>query len=82
MVDSPGYSKMPKAYDIDNPDEVARLHRECFGYLHASRRSGTDREGRQFAMDALDALWNRWDAATTDAGPSETSRQNADTQTG
>lgn len=48
----------PRPYNLDDPDEVKRLLRECEGYLHTCRRDhhGTDFEGRQFAMDGLRAL--------------------------
>lgn len=47
----------PRPYDLTNADELVRLYRECRGYLHTCHhKHGTDWEGRQFAMDALDAL--------------------------
>jgi len=51
----------PRAYDIDNSNDMARLFRECEGYLRTckSRHHGTDFEGRQFAIDALSELWER-----------------------
>ena len=51
----------PRAYDIDNPNDVARLFRECAGYLRTCKRHhhGTDFEGRIFAIDALSQLWDR-----------------------
>jgi hypothetical protein len=51
----------PRAYDIDNSNDVARLFRECAGYLKTCKAThcGTDFEGRRFAIDALSALWDR-----------------------
>lgn len=51
----------PRAYDIDNPNDLARLFRECAGYLNTCKNShhGTDFQGRQFAMTALSELWER-----------------------
>lgn len=48
----------PRAYDINDPAEIARLYRECSGYLKTCRRHhhGTDYEGRRFAIEALDRL--------------------------
>lgn len=47
----------PRTYDLENPDEVQRLYRECRGYLHTCHhKHGTDWEGRKFAMDALEGL--------------------------
>lgn len=47
----------PRPYDLDKPDEVLRLYRECRGYLRACHgKHGMDWEGRKFAMEALDAL--------------------------
>lgn len=48
----------PRAYDLTKPSEIERLVRECRGYIHTCRRDhhGTDREGRQFAIEALEAL--------------------------
>lgn len=61
-------SRKPVAYDLDDPREVLRLYRECAGYLHTCRRDhhGTDREGREFAMDALAALAKRTATARAD----------------
>jgi hypothetical protein len=44
-----------KAYDLNDPVEIARLLREIEGYLHTCRNShhGTDATGRQFAIDAI-----------------------------
>lgn len=47
----------PRPYDLSNPDELRRLHRECWGYLHTCHhKHGTDWEGRKFAIDALKVL--------------------------
>lgn len=50
----------PRAYDLTKNSELIRLLRECRGYLHTCRRDhhGTDFEGRQFAMDAIDKICN------------------------
>ncbi len=54
----------PRPYNLDDPAEVRRLHREVRGYLHTCHyKHGTDWEGRKFAIDALDVLLKR--AATT-----------------
>lgn len=51
----------PRPYDLDDPLEVDRLHREVLGYLHTCRNDhhGTDRSGRDFAIDALRNLVTR-----------------------
>ncbi len=47
----------PKAFDLRDIREVYRLLSECRGYLHTCHRQhGTDWQGRQYAMDALDQL--------------------------
>jgi hypothetical protein len=48
----------PKPYDLNQPSELIRLLRECRGYLHTCRRDhhGTDFQGRQFAMEAIDRI--------------------------
>lgn len=47
----------PRAYDLDDPAELLRLYRECHGYLRTChRKHGTDWEGRDFAIKALDKL--------------------------
>ncbi len=47
----------PRAYDLSDPGEMNRLHREVRGYLHTChKKHGTDWEGRKFAIDALGAL--------------------------
>lgn len=56
----------PRAYDLDDMNEVKRLFRECEGYLRTCKRNhhGTDFEGRQFAMEALAELWERCEGIT------------------
>lgn len=50
----------PIAYSVDDTSEVYRLLSECKGYLRTCHHNhGTDWEGRQFAMDALDELLKR-----------------------
>ena len=50
----------PRAYDLIDPDEFIRLARECAGYLKTCHRQhGTDWEGREYAIQALDAIWRR-----------------------
>lgn len=52
----------PRAYDLNDPNELVRLYRECHGYLRTCHhKHGTDWEGRKFAIDALNALaqWPR-----------------------
>lgn len=50
----------PRPYDLDKPDELLRLYRECHGYLHTCHHMhGTDWEGRKFAMEALDGLMKK-----------------------
>lgn len=48
----------PRAYDLKRPSELRRLLRECRGYITTCKRHhhGTDFEGRDFAIDALDEL--------------------------
>lgn len=49
---------MPRAYDLNNPDEQRRLIREVEGYLRTCKAShhGTDFDGRLYAMEALRSL--------------------------
>ena len=51
----------PAAYNLDDPAEVLTLYRECHGYLRTCRRHhhGTDFEGREFAMAALEEMMKR-----------------------
>jgi hypothetical protein len=57
----------PQKYELTNPDEIKRLYHELLGYMkvslnascphcHKSYREGTDFNGRQFAIDALEEL--------------------------
>lgn len=50
----------PRPYDLTQAAELIRLLRECRGYLHTCRRDhhGTDFQGRQFAMEAIDKICN------------------------
>ena len=44
-------------YDLSDPTEIVRLHRECRDYLQTCQsKHGTDWNGRQFAMNALNKL--------------------------
>ena len=43
----------PRAYDLENEDEINRLLSELEGYMRVSLREGTDTEGRHFALAAL-----------------------------
>ena len=43
----------PKEYDISDPAEIRRLHRELAGYMSVSLKHGTDEIGRLFAYRAL-----------------------------
>jgi hypothetical protein len=50
----------PVAFNLDDTREVYRLLAECHGYLLTSHgKHGTDFQGRQYAMDALDELQRR-----------------------
>lgn len=52
MSDNP-----PRAYNLDDPAELLRLHRECYGYLRTCHyKHGTDWDGRRFAIEALGKL--------------------------
>lgn len=46
----------PRSYDLSDHDELRRLLVETIGYARVSynRQDGTDREGRLFALEALD----------------------------
>ena len=48
----------PRAYDLSQSQETWRLLHELRGYIQTCRRShhGTDFEGRQFALDALNEI--------------------------
>lgn len=43
----------PRAFNLADPEERARLLRETEGFARVSRNDGTDRAGRAFALDAL-----------------------------
>jgi hypothetical protein len=51
-----GEVSKPRPYQLDDPAEIARLIRETLGYMRVSRMDGTDRKGRQHAIDALEWL--------------------------
>ncbi len=59
----------PAPYDLNDPDEVIRLYRECWGYLHTCRAEhhGTDFKGRDFAMAALQEMMGRAQLTLTSA---------------
>ncbi len=50
--------RKPQAYDLSDHAELMRLMREVRGYLRTciDEHHGTDRDGRQFAMSALDEI--------------------------
>lgn len=43
----------PRPYDLQDPAEMIRLHRELEGYMRVSLKDGTDTEGRAHAYAAL-----------------------------
>ena len=43
----------PRPYDLMQQSEVDRWFREMMGYFRISRHHGTDREGREYAYQAL-----------------------------
>ena len=45
----------PRPYDLNSAEDLARLLHETAGYARVSlhRRDGTDRDGREYAYDAL-----------------------------
>lgn len=47
----------PKPFDLDDTSEVYRLLAECKGYIRTG--GGTDFQGRQYAIEALDELQRR-----------------------
>jgi hypothetical protein len=49
----------PRPYDLDDPTELHRLHRELRGYMMVSLHDGTDTEGRAHAYVALCDLVRR-----------------------
>lgn len=50
----------PRAYELNDPAELARLYRETIGYLRTCELMGhgTDLEGRRFAQQAFKELLN------------------------
>lgn len=46
----------PRPYDLTDPKEIERLYYELAGYMKVSLEDGTDRSGRQYALDALREL--------------------------
>ena len=50
----------PRAYDLTKQYHIDRLMREVYGYLKTCLREhhGTDFEGRQFALEALEDIVN------------------------
>jgi hypothetical protein len=48
----------PRPYKLEQSQEVWRLLRELSGYIKICRKKhhGTDFEGRQFALDALNEI--------------------------
>ena len=48
-------SDEPRTYDLRQPAELARLHRELLGYLRTCQNDhhGTDSAGREYAVQAL-----------------------------
>ena len=60
-------SNEPRKYDLSEPEELQRLYHELLGYMKVSLGSkcphcrkpikeGTDFEGREFAIKALEEL--------------------------
>jgi hypothetical protein len=49
----------PKPFDIDNPEDIKRLHEELYSYMKISVMDGTDLTGRRFALEALEKLVDR-----------------------
>jgi len=49
----------PRAYNIDDAEEMKRLHHELRGYMRISVKDGTDRKGREFALKALEDIVKR-----------------------
>jgi len=43
----------PKPYDMEKPEEFQRLMSEVLGYMKTSRMDGTDKQGREYAINAL-----------------------------
>ena len=53
----------PRSYNLDDPKEIRRLHRELAGYMRVSLAHGTDTEGRAHAYAALCELVRREETA-------------------
>ncbi len=57
----------PRPYDLSKQREVNRLVRELRGYMQVSIDHGTDTEGRQHALDALNTILdNGWEVVIDD----------------
>ena len=57
----------PRPYDLTKQAEVNRLIRELRGYMHVSIGHGTDIEGRQHALTALNTILdNGWEVVIDD----------------
>ncbi len=57
----------PRPYDLTKQAEVNRLIRELRGYMQVSIRDGTDTEGRQHALSALNTILdNGWEVMIDD----------------
>ena len=54
-------SNPPRPYELEASGEIVRLHRELQGHLYAccKEHHGTDRDGREFALEALRILNKR-----------------------
>lgn len=46
----------PRRYWLDLNEDWSRLFHEIRGYLRVSLADGTDREGRQHALDAIETI--------------------------
>lgn len=51
----------PRKYDLAQRSEIDRLLYEVHGYLQVSVNDGTDRLGREYALDGLDTLLRCFD---------------------
>jgi hypothetical protein len=49
----------PKPFDIDNPEDIKRLHEELYAYMKISVMDGTDLTGRKYVLEALEKLVER-----------------------
>jgi len=47
---------IPTPYNIDDPEDIRRLHRELCGYMRVSLTDGTDHPGRALALEALEKI--------------------------